>query len=618
MALHPYGFESTPDILWLGQRCAVEEYAFHWEHFSKVPYLISPDKKTWVICELHNNVPYITQNSVVMCAATASPPTPVKPHICEICATSVSGRPSKEVDSPRMIGAETHLEDSASATPALSTPATSNPTRTSSTIATQTDFEELDVPTGSDSNADPISPVRGAIAITDSAEGESTDASTSTEDAGSTTANKKKKNKRTQLSRKRNNDRKRNKTHITQSQDGIVNDLIPDTAMSDSKAAAATEIATVRPNNKSVRDANPTGQVPKRTEVRIGNNIVSTTRLPDGPPDLRKGNNNTITITNNSKNYISDSACTTTTTANPTDHELLPNVTPLDEMSDSEPIDVSTNRFPCAPGIILADRDLSVVDPGGPDYVGHEGEVYSNKFEDDVKEATSLRHLMTHHPKNKHWHACRISKIKTFRDNKRKYYGQPPATFGEQVTADHKMLYTDVSKSTEGALDALMLYDRATRWVECYPVRTQTSADVCNCINHFEGPYRKIDDCYCDGSATLKRALDDHQILNDSCVPGVPRTNGVAERQVQEVINGTRSLLCRAGHPACFWPHAMAAHCFNRNIRYDYDGTDVADRSSPWRLGFKKEFIGQHIPFGALIELKPSPTGGPKRKHMGE
>lgn len=56
----------------------------------------------------------------------------------------------------------------------------------------------------------------------------------------------------------------------------------------------------------------------------------------------------------------------------------------------------------------------------------------------------------------------------------------------------------------------------------------------------------------------------------------------------------------------------MKAFCFGRNIRKDYDKTPHSTKTSPWYNRFKQEFPGPHIPFGALIELKPSPTGGTK------
>ena len=38
--------------------------------------------------------------------------------------------------------------------------------------------------------------------------------------------------------------------------------------------------------------------------------------------------------------------------------------------------------------------------------------------------------------------------------------------------------------------------------------------------------------------------------------PGMPQTNGIAERAVQEVLAGTRALLVQAGLPGYVWSYA--------------------------------------------------------------
>ena len=64
-------------------------------------------------------------------------------------------------------------------------------------------------------------------------------------------------------------------------------------------------------------------------------------------------------------------------------------------------------------------------------------------------------------------------------------------------------------------------------------------------------------------AAAIAAALRAAGIRQETSTPGLPRTNGVAERQVQEVINGTRVLLVKAGLPTSYWPYAMRAWCFS-------------------------------------------------------
>ena len=99
-------------------------------------------------------------------------------------------------------------------------------------------------------------------------------------------------------------------------------------------------------------------------------------------------------------------------------------------------------------------------------------------------------------------------------------------------------------------MNALCIYDRGSRWVEGIPLRSLGSIDACNAVYWYEGRnIAGIEHVYRDDSEALKKALVDHGILFDVCVPGKLVTNGVAERQVQEVINGTRVLLSQAGLP---------------------------------------------------------------------
>ena len=108
---------------------------------------------------------------------------------------------------------------------------------------------------------------------------------------------------------------------------------------------------------------------------------------------------------------------------------------------------------------------------------------------------------------------------------------------------------------------------------------------------------------YTDDSNSLKCALRQLGIPHDVSAPGRPKTNGVAERQVKEVIHGTRVMLRQAGIPDCFWPYAMRNVCFARNIHVNEKSLE-----SPFFRRHGYEFEGKNIPFGARVEFHPSPT----------
>ena len=147
-----------------------------------------------------------------------------------------------------------------------------------------------------------------------------------------------------------------------------------------------------------------------------------------------------------------------------------------------------------------------------------------------------------------------MGKTQSQQSRRSKGLGPPPKEFGDQVTADHIISRSARSESVTGALDSLLIYDRATRWVDCYPVRSQGADDVYNRFLQFIGPLQKVKHVYTDDSAAIKVALGELRLCHDTSVPGQPKTNGAAERQVKEVVHGIRTILVKAGLPNCFGP----------------------------------------------------------------
>ncbi|MFM7978636.1 MAG: hypothetical protein ACKPKO_04910, partial [Candidatus Fonsibacter sp.] len=64
---------------------------------------------------------------------------------------------------------------------------------------------------------------------------------------------------------------------------------------------------------------------------------------------------------------------------------------------------------------------------------------------------------------------------------------------------------------------------------------------------------------YSDRSGEIARALRLLHIPSDTSQLGVPQHNAVAERLVQDVLEGTRTAILRVGLPPCFWDFCMSA-----------------------------------------------------------
>ena len=61
---------------------------------------------------------------------------------------------------------------------------------------------------------------------------------------------------------------------------------------------------------------------------------------------------------------------------------------------------------------------------------------------------------------------------------------------------------------------------------------------------------------YSDNSPELVKAARELGVAHGVAVPHRPQTNGVAERAVRAVVEGTRTLLEQAGFAHRFWPYA--------------------------------------------------------------
>ena len=121
------------------------------------------------------------------------------------------------------------------------------------------------------------------------------------------------------------------------------------------------------------------------------------------------------------------------------------------------------------------------------------------------------------------------------------------------------------------------------------PVRKADS--TADAIRHFMGD-RKIDIFYSARSGEIERALRDLHIVSDTSQPGVPQNNAVVERFVQDILEGTRTALLRAGLPPCFWEYACQHYCLMENVLLGREpvAADV-ENTSPWEQAHGEPFL---------------------------
>ena len=101
---------------------------------------------------------------------------------------------------------------------------------------------------------------------------------------------------------------------------------------------------------------------------------------------------------------------------------------------------------------------------------------------------------------------------------------------------------------------------------------------------------------------SLRAACGELNILFESAPTGIKGNNGVAERLVRTMLDGSRTLLEQCGLPLCFWPLAMRCFSVLYNVTHQLE-----DLSTPWTRRHGREFDGELVPFGALVNFMPSP-----------
>ena len=107
----------------------------------------------------------------------------------------------------------------------------------------------------------------------------------------------------------------------------------------------------------------------------------------------------------------------------------------------------------------------------------------------DLKaEAVSRERLMTHMPKNKWCPACQSAKMQHKACRSGSSLGPVPESWGDQATADHIVSRSEASQGLTGEKNALVLLDRATWYIECFPLGTKSSGDAWDAFNEFLGP----------------------------------------------------------------------------------------------------------------------------------
>ena len=145
-----------------------------------------------------------------------------------------------------------------------------------------------------------------------------------------------------------------------------------------------------------------------------------------------------------------------------------------------------------------------------------------------------------------------------------------------------------------------MVQELATQWIQSYPCKTKTSQETQRSLQKFLEPDRKLKVIYTDNSLEFGKACEDLSWNHCTSTPHRSETNGIAERAVGRVKEGTSAVLLQSGLNESRRADSMECYTYLRNV------TDLlSDGKTPYERHFGQPFKGSVILLGSLVEYYP-------------
>ena len=208
--------------------------------------------------------------------------------------------------------------------------------------------------------------------------------------------------------------------------------------------------------------------------------------------------------------------------------------------------------------------------------------------------------VYTHFPKDRNCEICQRTKI-TRAPCRRRIGGAVlrAENFGDLITADHKVL-SENCESRNHHRYAVVVQDLATQWIQSYPCKTKTSQETQMSSKKFLERDGKPELIYTDNSLEFGKACEDVSWDHCTSTPHRSETNGIAERAVRRVKEGTSAVFVQSGPNESSWADSMECCTYLRNV------TDLlSDGKTPCEIRFGQPFKVPIIPFGSLVECYP-------------
>ena len=144
-----------------------------------------------------------------------------------------------------------------------------------------------------------------------------------------------------------------------------------------------------------------------------------------------------------------------------------------------------------------------------------------------------------------------------------------------------------------------------------YPCKTKTSQKTQKSVMKFLEPTRKPQVVYTDNSLELGKSCEELSWKHCTSMPHRSETNGIAERAVRKLKEGTSSVLLQSAVGNEWWADSMECYCCLRNIQ-----DLLSDEKTPYDRWFGMPFNGLEMQFGAMVENHPVSAKDQSRLHQ--
>ena len=173
------------------------------------------------------------------------------------------------------------------------------------------------------------------------------------------------------------------------------------------------------------------------------------------------------------------------------------------------------------------------------------------------REELGKHSVETHFPEDRNCEICQRTKI-TRAPCRRRNGGAVlrAERFGDLITADHKVL-SENCESRNNHRYGIVVQDLATQWIQSFPCKTKTSQETKRSLQKFLEPGRKPKVIYTDNSLEFGKACEDLSWNHCTSTPHRSETNGIAERAVRRVKEGTSAVLLQSGLDESWWADSI-------------------------------------------------------------